>query len=457
MNMTPKNYAKKSVGFISLGCSKNLVDTEIMLGILVREGFQIVDPVEGCEIIIVNTCAFIDDAKEESIETILSAVEQKKDKKCRYILVTGCLSQRYSSQLYELIPEVDRIIGVSQIEELGWICRNLPERKPPQICEPKKLYPIAEFPKVHIPPNHYGFLKIADGCSNYCSYCVIPLLRGEHRSRTMDDILEEAAFLDEIGVKEINVIAQDITRYGEDLNGGESLVVLLENLLKSSSFEWIRLLYAYPYGISDELLSLMAREERIVPYLDIPVQHIDTGILKKMGRNRNSQYIYDLFTRIRSIIPNVSLRTTLIVGFPGETDEIFSQLIDFIETVRFDHLGVFKYSKESGTKAAKLKNHIPMRVKKSREKKLLELQAHISKSLLQERIGSTIDVLLEDKVQTAEEEIYIVGRAPFQAPEVDGTVLIADTGVEAELGSIQKVRITSTSHYDLFGTFIDNL
>ncbi|MFC1851484.1 30S ribosomal protein S12 methylthiotransferase RimO [candidate division CSSED10-310 bacterium] len=449
--MKTKSYQKDSVGFYSLGCAKNLTDSEIMLGILVKEGFQIVDPVEGCEIIIVNTCAFIDDAKEESIEAVLEAVNLKNQDKCRFIIVSGCLSQRYAQQLYELIPEVDRIVGLDQIEQLGWICRNLPRRSCPKIDPPVKKYPIREFPKVHLTPGHYAYLKIADGCRNKCNYCVIPQVRGPLRSREQDDILEEANFLNELKVKELNIIAQDISSYGVDFDNGPTLIDLLRELITFSSFKWIRLLYIYPYHFDDELLEIMSSEAKVIPYLDLPIQHIDDAILKRMGRQGDSHYIYELIEKIRKKIPEISLRTTIIVGYPGETEKQFNKLIHFIKDIEFDHLGVFQYSRESGTPAAKMKYQVSKKVKEQREKDILKIQAEISKKRLRRFKGRKVDVIVEDQVQTPDDEVYFAARAPFQAPEVDGAIFIRGDSETVKYGDFRKVEISKAGTYDLFG------
>lgn len=442
-------YNKHTVGFYSLGCAKNLSDTEIMLGTLVREGFQIVDPLEGSEIIIVNTCAFIESAKEESIETVLQAVKLKKEGHCRYILVTGCLSQRYGKQLYELIPEVDHIIGVSQIDELGWICRNLPRRLSPNIEPPGKLYPFSEFPKVSVSPGHYAYLKIAEGCNNNCSYCIIPSVRGPLRSRSIEDLIEEACFLNDISVRELIIIAQDITQYGTDLPANVSLIKLLERLKDLNSFQWIRLLYAHPDHIQDELLEIMKSEPKIVPYLDIPIQHVDQTILRKMGRKGNVKKYVELIDKIRTIIPDISLRTTVIVGFPGEKKTHFQQLLQFIKDVEFDHLGVFKYSRESGTRAAKMKYQVSEEDKNIREKEILEIQADISKKRLERYKKNVMDVLVEGIIETKNGDRYITARSPYQAPEVDGTVYIHKNSNNYNPGEFKTVKIERSGHYDL--------
>lgn len=448
--MRQKYYHKNTVGFYSLGCAKNLADSEVMLGLLVKEGFQIVDPLGGAEIIIINTCGFIEDAKEESIEAILEAVKLKNDKKCRYLVVAGCLSQRYGQQLFELIPEVDRLIGISQLDQLGWICRNLPDRATPLIEPPGKLYPINDFPKVHIPPGHYAYLKIAEGCRNNCSYCVIPMIRGTLHSREPGDIMEEAAFLSELNVREVNVVGQDITAYGEDLQPRTDLVALLEKLLDFPSFRWIRLLYTHPYHLSDGVLELMRSNPRVVPYLDLPIQHVDPGILKKMGRVNDTMFFYRLFDKIKSRVPNISLRTTVMVGFPGETEAQFERLHQFIKDIRFNHLGVFRYSREPGTPAARMRRQVDDAVKQEREKRILESQAEISKQLLKHYWGQSLEVLVEDVVRTRKNGFYTVARAPFQAPEVDGSVYIKGRHESLKNSDFYRVSITDSNNYDLF-------
>ncbi|MBN2383929.1 30S ribosomal protein S12 methylthiotransferase RimO [bacterium] len=445
---------KHTVGIYSLGCAKNLSDTEIMLGSLVKEGFQIVDPVAGCEIVVVNTCCFIDDAKEESIETVLEAVNLKSKGLCRYILVTGCLSQRYGKQLFELIPEVDQIIGISQLDEVGWICRNLPKRSCPSIEPPGKLYPFRDFPKVSITPSHYAYLKIAEGCRNNCSYCVIPLVRGTLRSRPLNDILEEARFLNDLGVQELIITAQDITHYGSDLDDGVDLIRLLTELVRLPRISWIRLLYAHPDNITQPLLDIMQSEKKILPYLDVPIQHIDQKILRKMGRRGDTRTYTRLFDTIRKMIPDISLRTTLIVGFPGETDEQFRRLHAFIKDNEFDHLGVFKYSRESGTRAAKMRYQVSDEIKQERADVILKTQAAISQKRLKRFQGRLIDVLVEDRVRSDNGQIFLTARAHFQAPEVDGLVLIKDDHQHFEPGVFKRVRIERTSHYDLFGSVV---
>jgi len=450
--MIKKTYNEQTVGFFSLGCAKNLSDTEVMIGTLVKEGFQIVDPLAGCEIVIVNTCSFIEDAKEESIETVLEAVKLKNDGRCRYILVTGCLSQRYGQQLFELIPEVDRIIGVSQLDDVGWICRNLPQRSVPSIEPPGKLYPFRDFPKVSVTPSHYAYLKISEGCKNNCSYCIIPVVRGGLKSRQLDDLLEEAQFLNDLDIKEVILIAQDITHYGTDLKPQVPLTRLLTELVRFPRIKWVRLLYAHPDNIDDSLIEIMQSEKKIVPYLDLPLQHSDRKILRRMGRRGDAKTYSRLVDKIRSKVPDISLRTTFIVGFPGEKDDQFEQLHSFIQDMEFDHMGVFCYSRETGTRAAEMRYHVPEETKKQRQHILMTTQARISQKRLRRYLGHAITVLTEDLIKTRNGDVYLTARAAFQAPEVDGLVFIKSEHPHCNSGMFKSVRIDKISQYDLYAT-----
>ena len=449
-----------NVGFISLGCSKNLIDTEIAVGMFKDHHYNIVNDPAKAEIIVINTCGFIDSAKEEAINTILEMSEYKKQR-CKYLIVMGCLVQRYYEELKKCLPEVDLFIKISDYDKLWQAIEDVIKRdiklKPAKTSN--KISEIQPMPmleqtgymdRVVTTGKNYAYLKIGEGCSNKCTYCAIPYIRGPFVSRKKEDILEEAQELAEQGIKEIIVIAQDTTKYGIDIYGKPQLVELLQELSKIDGIEWIRFLYSYPEGITDELIELVANNEKIAKYFDIPIQHISNNILKRMNRKTSKKDIETLLTKIRKAIPDVVLRTSLIVGFPGETNEQFNELLEFVEKAKFDKLGTFMYSKEEGTPAAKLPEQIHGNTKKSRYNKIMQKQQQISRENLVKRIGKTCTVLIENKTFDGK---YYVGRTMQDAPEIDGLVYIPNTTEEDMLNQFVECEIEGVNEYDLIGHF----
>lgn len=442
---------KEKVSMVSLGCPKNLVDAEVMLGFLAKDRYEITTDEREADIIIVNTCSFIKEAKQESIDTILDLADRKKDAKCRLLIVTGCLPQRYQEELASELPEVDIFIGTGDYPRIAEIIeekRDTTEQLR-YIGDPNYLYD-ADLPRLNSSPYYSAYLKIAEGCSNCCSYCVIPSLRGGFRSRSMDKLLEEARGLVAKGVKELNLIAQDITRYGGDLPARPTLEQLVEELAKIDGVRWIRLLYAYPDGITDALIDLIKREEKVCKYLDIPLQHISDPILKQMNRRGGEAEIRRLITRLREEIPGMAIRTSFIVGFPGETEEDFKKLLHFVEETQFDRLGVFCYSREEGTPAADMEEQVSERVKRERHKKLMKAQARVSFKRNRALINTVEQVMVEGFSE--ETELLLRGRSARQAPDIDGMVYI--TAGNAQVGDIVNLKITDSSDYDLIGEII---
>ena len=451
------------VGFVSLGCSKNLIDTEIAIGKFKNNNYKIVNNPSEAEIIVINTCGFIDSAKEEAINTILEMAEYK-EQKCRYLIVMGCLVQRYYEDLIKELPEVDLFIKLEDYDNFWNIIEDLIKRdivtKTKQklsnkISEMKPL-PMAtseEFmDRVITTGDNYAYIKIGEGCSNRCTYCAIPYIRGPFVSRKMEEIIEEAKMLAKKGIKELIVIAQDTTKYGIDIYGEGKLAELLNKLSKIEGIEWIRFLYSYPEGITDELIQEVAQNKKIAKYFDIPIQHISDSILKKMNRKTSKKQITELLEKIRTQIPEVTLRTSLIVGFPGETDDDFKELQEFVAQAKFDKLGAFMYSKEEGTPAEKLPNQIHKNTKKSRYNKIMQEQQKISKQNLENKIGKTYDVLIEE---ISFDKKFLIGRTMQDVPEIDGLVYVKvqenDLAVEQKIGQIIKCKITEVSNYDLIG------
>jgi ribosomal protein S12 methylthiotransferase len=443
---------KQKVSLVSLGCPKNLVDAEVMLGHLPADRFEIVTDEAQADIIIVNTCSFIKEAKEESVETILEVADYKKTGRCRLLVVTGCLPQRYREELAGELPEVDLFMGTGdgpRIVEL--LNAHAGGRESLQaVGLPEYLYDHTT-PRVQSSPFYSTYVKIAEGCANHCSYCIIPQLRGTLRSRSIASVVEEVRRLVGTGVKEVNLIAQDVTAYGADRDDGARLEELLRELVKIEGLQWLRLLYAYPDGISDELLDLMAAEEKICNYLDVPLQHVDDTILAMMNRRVDQAAIRELLGRIRRRIPDITLRTSFIVGFPGETDEQFNALLDFVNEGHFERVGVFRYSREEGTAAATLEGQVPERTKKSRYHKLMKAQSRVSFRKNRALVGNIEPVLVEGFSE--ETELLLRGRSVRQAPDVDGQVYI--TSGQAEIGAIVPLRITDSSEYDLIGEIVE--
>lgn len=433
-----------NVGFVSLGCSKNLVDTEMMIGLFKNNNFKIVNNPKEAEIIVINTCGFIEPAKQEAINTILEMSEYK-NKKCKYLIVMGCLVERYKKDLQKLLPEVDLFLSIKEYEK-AWdeISKliNIPE---------EGKYTNMEYLEREISTgNNMAYLKIAEGCSNRCTYCAIPAIRGPFESRKIEDVLEEAEQLAKKGVKELVVIAQDTTKYGIDLYGKPRLAESLEKLCKIEGLKWIRFLYAYPETITDELIDVVKNNEKICNYFDIPIQHISNPVLKKMNRKSNEESIKELIKKIRKEIPNVIIRTSLIVGFPGETQEDFEKLCEFVKTAKFDRMGAFTYSKEDGTPAERLPNQIHGNTKKARYNKIMKIQKEISDQKGKEKIGKTYEVLVENKSFDGK---YLVGRTYMDVPDEDGVVYIESSDTSL-IGKFIKVKITDYSDYDLVGKIL---
>lgn len=429
------------VGFVSLGCSKNLVDTEKTIGIFKANNFEIVNNPEEAEVIVINTCGFIESAKEEAINTILEMAEYKK-KKCKYLIAMGCLVERYKEELEKAIPEVDLWIKYSEYNSLWERIVNLIEGNK-NIDKYNNFDAVEE--RVISTGNNFAYLKIADGCSNRCTYCAIPYIRGPQISRKMEDIIKEANKLAKDGYKEIILIAQDTTKYGIDIYGKPRLAELLQELCKIDGIYWIRFLYAYPETIDDELIKVVKENEKICKYFDIPIQHISDTVLKRMNRQSDGKSIRRLIQKLRKEIPEVVIRTTVMVGFPGETKEDFEELYDFLKEAKFDKLGCFSYSKEDGTPAARIKEQIHPMTKKSRYNKIMALQQQISKENLERQIDREVDVLVEDK--SFDGKTYI-GRTYMDVPEIDGIVYLKSNN-NLQSGDFTKAKIIDVSSYDL--------
>ena len=444
---------KLKVSLISLGCPKNLVDSEVMLGQLPLDRYEIVTEESQADIIIVNTCSFINDAKEESVDTILEVADYKENGHCKMLVVAGCLPQRYKEKLSKQLPEVDLFLGTSEgarIVEL--IEEHLLTGSPTiEIGQPDYLYDHS-VARVNSSPTYTSYVKIAEGCSNRCSYCIIPQLRGDLRSRSIDSVVEETRNLVSNGVTEIVLIAQDITAYGHDRQDGATLEKLLKELVKVDGVVWIRLLYAYPDGITDELIELIATEEKICNYLDLPLQHIDGQILKQMNRRLDEEGVRKLIVRMREKIPDLTMRTSFIVGFPGETREQFDKLLHFVEEGHFERVGVFRYSREEGTASAKFDGQVPGQTKKSRLNRLMKAQARVSFNKNRALLGQTETVLVEG--YSEETDLLLKGRGERQAPDIDGQFLI--TAGNADVGEYVQLTITDSSEYDLIGEIVEN-
>ena len=447
----------KNVLMISLGCDKNLVDSEKMLGLLAEGGYTIVEEEAEADAIVINTCCFIHDAKEESIETILEMASWKEKGRLKALVITGCLAQRYKDEIAKELPEVDAVIGISGYTEIVPVLDALlreaqTEEEHPLVCCPSidLLTPSLSDKRMVTTGSYTAYLKIAEGCNKRCTYCVIPYIRGRYRSFPMEDLLDEAGRLVEGGAKELILIAQETTVYGMDLYGKKMLPELLHRLCGLEGLDWIRILYCYPEEITDELIQVMKEEEKICHYLDIPIQHSEDSILKRMGRKTDRAELTELIGKLRREIPDIILRTTLITGFQGETEEEFERMKDFVEQMRFDRLGVFTYSPEEGTKAADMEGQIDEECKEARRDAVMELQQQISAEKAASMVGKEMSVLIEGYLY--EEDIY-VGRTYMDAPKVDGNVFVRS---EEEMisGDIVPVRITGASEYDLMGDVI---
>lgn len=440
------------LGLISLGCSKNTVDSENMLGILVKEKqLELVEDLEEADVVIVNTCAFINDAKEESIQTILEMADYKKDGNLKKLVVCGCLSERYKDELIKEIPEIDAVVGTGDVDKIGEVVDSIQKGKKEIKVGSLDFLPTSKTPRMLTNYPHSAYLKISEGCDKKCTYCIIPSLRGELRSRTIEDVVEEAKILASDGVVELNLLAQEITEYGKDIYGKRMLPELLKELVKVEGIEWIRLYYMYPNSISDELIEVIKDEPKICNYFDVPIQHISDNILQNMGRAKSGDYIRSILGRIRGRIPDATIRTTVIVGFPGETEENFEELKEFIKEFEFDYVGVFKYSREEDTVAYDLPNQIPEEIKEKRWSELLNIQGEIVERKNERFIGETVDVII-DGVST-ESEYMLEGRMRSQALEIDGKVLTSDG--TAEVGDIVKVKLEQNFQYDFIGPIIE--
>lgn len=436
--------------FISLGCDKNLVDSEVMLGLLDKKGYQIVDSEEDADIIVVNTCCFIHDAKEESIQTILEMAEYKKEGKLKALIVTGCLAQRYQQEIIDEIPEVDAVLGTTSYDHIVEAVEEALAGNGHVVLEDVDALPDVKEKRLVTTGGHYAYMKIAEGCDKHCTYCIIPKLRGNYRSVPMEKLLAEAKDLADQGVKELILVAQETTVYGKDLYGEKSLHKLLRELCKISGIQWIRILYCYPEEIYDELIQTIKEEKKVCHYLDLPIQHASDAVLKRMGRRTSKAQLVEIIEKLRKEIPDISLRTTLITGFPGETQEQHEELKDFVDEMEFDRLGVFTYSPEEDTPAATMTEQIPEEVKKDRQAELMELQQEIAFDLAEDMVGREVLVMIEGKV--ADENAY-VGRTYKDAPNVDGLIFI-NTDEELMSGDFARVRVTGALEYDLIGELI---
>lgn len=437
--------------FVSLGCDKNLVDSEVMLGLIREKGYSIIDDEKKADIIVVNTCCFINDAKEESINMILEMAEYKKSGELKALIVTGCLGQRYQSEIQDEIPEVDAILGTSSYENIVDVIEEVLKGKKVLNFNDVNYLPKREVTRINTTGGFFSYLKIAEGCDKHCTYCIIPKVRGNYRSVPMEKLLKEAKALAESGVKEIILVAQETTLYGVDIYGVKSLPKLLRELCKVEGIEWIRILYCYPEEITDELIQVIKEEDKICKYLDMPIQHASDTILKRMGRRTNQEELLAIIDKLRIEIPEIALRTTLISGFPGETEVDHEELLDFIDKVEFDRLGVFTYSKEDDTPAAIMDSQIEEEVKELRKNEIMELQQEISFEISQRMIGRTVKVMIEGKLP--DENVY-VGRTYKDAPNVDGFIFI-NCNYELMSGEFVNVKITEAKEYDVVGEIDD--
>ena len=436
--------------FISLGCDKNLADTEVMLGLLASRGYEMTDDETQADIIVINTCCFIHDAKEESIQNILEMAEYKKTGQVKALIVTGCLAQRYRQEILEEIPEVDEVLGTSAYDKiLDAVDAALAGKQEVLLADIDAL-PLPETKRLVTTGGHFAYLKIAEGCDKHCTYCIIPKIRGNFRSVPMERLVKEAKELAEQGVKELILVAQETTLYGKDLYGEKSLHVLIKELCKISGIRWIRILYCYPEEITDDLIQVMKEEPKVCHYLDLPIQHANDEILKRMGRRTSKQELIDIIGKLRREIPDICLRTTLITGFPGETKEQHEELMDFVDEMEFDRLGVFTYSPEEDTPAAVMPDQIDEEAKEKRQAELMELQQDIAFDNAQDMVDREVLVMIEGKV--ADENAY-VGRTYRDAPNVDGLIFI-NTDEELLSGDFARVKVTGAVDYDLIGELI---
>ena len=439
--------------FISLGCDKNLVDTEKMLGLLGSEGFQFTDSEEEADIIVINTCCFIGDAKEESVNTILDMARYKEEGNCKALIVTVCLAQRYQQEILTEIPEVDGILGTTSYDQIASMVKRILEKKEEHISFFRDIdaLPKTEKGRIVTTGGYYAFLKIAEGCDKRCTYCIIPSLRGHYRSVPMEDLIEEAKDLAGKGVKELILVAQETTLYGSDLYGKKMLPALLKELAKIPGIQWIRIQYCYPEEITDELIQVIKEEDKVCHYLDIPIQHASDAVLKRMGRRTTQAELKAIIGKLRREIPDIAIRTTLISGFPGETEEDHRQLMEFVDEMEFERLGVFPYSLEEDTPAALMPDQIPQELKEERRDQIMELQQEIAFQKAEDLVGEVLEVMIEGKV--ADEPVY-VGRTYMDSPNVDGLIFV-NGDRELLSGDFVRVRVTGASEYDLIGEIED--
>ena len=436
---------------VSLGCDKNLVDTEMMLGLLNKDGYTFTDDEHEADVVVVNTCCFIGDAKEESVNTILEMAELKKEGRCKALIVTGCMAQRYKQEILDEIPEVDGILGTSTYDEISNVLKKVLGGSRESCFHDLNALPNVEVPRVVTTGGYYAFLKIAEGCDKRCTYCIIPDLRGSYRSVPMDRLIEEAKQLASQGVKELILVAQETTLYGIDLYKKKSLPKLLHELCKITGIQWIRIQYCYPEEITQELIETIREEEKVCNYLDIPIQHASDRILKRMGRRTNQKQLREMIASLRSQIPDIALRTTLISGFPGETEEDQEEVMRFVDEMEFERLGVFAYSQEEDTPAAEFPDQVPQELKEERRDEIMELQQEISYEKSQSMIGKVLEVMIEGKV--ADENAY-VGRTYMDAPGVDGLIFI-NTDLDLMSGDFVRAKVTGALEYDLIGEICD--
>lgn len=438
--------------FISLGCDKNLVDSEVMLGLLREHNFELTNDETEADVIVVNTCCFINDAKEESIDTILEMAELKKTGKLKALIAAGCLAQRYREEIKKEIPEIDAIVGTTGYEKIAEVIEEVLKGVKTESFEEINYLPKkGHAGRINTTGGYYSYLKIAEGCDKFCTYCIIPHIRGKYRSVPMEELLEEASMLALSGVKELILVAQETTLYGVDLYGEKKLPELLKKLCKISGIQWIRILYCYPEEITDELIEVIKQEEKVCNYLDMPIQHCSNHMLKTMGRKTNKEELVERVTRLRKEIPDITLRTTLISGFPGETKEDHEELKEFVKNMRFDRLGVFTYSPEEGTPAAKMEEQIDEEIKKSRQNEIMELQQKIAFEKAKEVPGTKLKVMIEGKLP--EDNVYI-GRTYKDAPNVDGYIFV-ESRLELLSGDMVDVYVTEAKEYDLIGEVIE--
>jgi len=436
--------------FISLGCDKNLVDSEVMLGLLAKEGYQMVDDEQEADVIVINTCCFIHDAKEESIQTILEMAQYKEEGRLKALIVTGCLAQRYQQDILDEIPEVDAVLGTTAYTEIARAIEEALEGKGKVTTEDLNALPLTDPHRIVTTGGHYAYLKIAEGCGKHCTYCIIPKLRGDYRSVPMERLIAEAKDLAEQGVRELILVAQETTLYGKDLYGEKSLYRLLKELCRIDGIRWIRILYCYPEEIDDPLIQVIKEEKKICHYLDLPIQHASDEVLRRMGRRTSKEQLKAVIGKLREEIPDICLRTTLITGFPGETKEQHEELMEFVDEMEFDRLGVFTYSPEEDTPAAEMPDQIPEEIKEERQAELMELQQDIAFDAAEDMIGKEVLVMVEGKV--ADENAY-VGRTYKDAPGVDGLIFI-NTEEELMSGDFAKVKVTGALEYDLIGELL---